>query len=142
MLKPRSRTKKEFHQTNKDLSSPESSLRMAELSPITTSKRNPLSIWFLDLEEVCKSSSRPLLEKPSPLMLSQLTPLKMSKPRSKIRKESHQTNKDLSSPESSLRMAELSQTTTSRKSPLSIWFLDLEEVCKSSSRPLLEKPSP
>jgi len=51
----------------------------------------------------------------------------MLKPRSKIRKVSHQTSKDLSSLESNLRMEELFQTTTSRRNPLSTWFLGSEE---------------
>jgi hypothetical protein len=95
---------------------------MEELFQTTTFKRNPLSTWFSDLEEVCKSSSRLSLEKPSPLMLSQLTLLRMSKPKSKIRKEFHQINKDLSSLESNLRMEELFQIITSKKSQLSISY--------------------
>merc|ERR1712032_465690 len=95
--RPRSKIRKVSHQTSKDLSSPESNLRMEELSPITTSKRSPPSTWFSDLEEVCRSSSRPLLERPSPLMSSQQTPLRMSRPRSKTRKEFHQISKDSSS---------------------------------------------
>merc|ERR1712110_699797 len=124
-----------------DLSSPVSNSRTAEPSPTTTSRRSQPSTWFSDLEEVCKSSSRPLPERPSPLMLSQLTQLRTLRPRSKTRKVSHQTSKDSSSPESNSRMEELFQTTTSKRSPLSTWSSDLEEVCKSSSRPLPERPS-
>merc|ERR1712232_1485824 len=138
----RSKTKKVSHLISKDLSSLESNLRMEELSLTTTSKRSQLSISSLDLEEVCKSSSRPLLERPSLLMLSQQTQLKMLRPRSKIRKVSHQISKDLSSLVSNSRTEELSPITTSKKSPLSTWSLDLEEVCKSSSRPLQVRPSP
>merc|ERR1712110_581853 len=123
-LKPRSKIRKVSHQTSKDLSSLESNLRMEELSPITTSKKSQLSTWSSDLEEVCKSSSRPSLVRPSPLMSSQLTPLRMSRPRSKIRKVSHQISKDLSSLESNLRMEEPSLTTTSRRNPPSTWSLD------------------
>merc|ERR1711971_1249454 len=97
-----------------------------ELSPITTSKKSPLSTWSSDLEEVCKSSSRHSLVRPAPLMSSQLTPLRMSRPRSKIRKVSHQISKDLSSLESNLRMEEPSLTTTSRRNQPSTWSLDLE----------------
>merc|ERR1712157_347692 len=79
-----------------------------------------------DLEEVCKSSSRLLLVRPSPLMSSQLIPLRTSRPRSKTRKVSHQISKDLSSPVSSLRMAEPFLTTTSRRSQPSTWFSDSE----------------
>merc|ERR1712070_598020 len=79
---------------------------------------------------------------PSPLMSSQPTPSRTSRPRSKTRKVSHQTSKDLSSLESNSRMEELFQTTTSKKSQPSIWSSDLEVVCKSSSSPSLVRPSP
>merc|ERR1712157_618166 len=125
-LRPRSKTRKVSHQTSKDLSSPESNSKTEELSPITTSKKSPLSTWSSDLEEVCKSSSRLSLVRPSPLMSSQLTPLRMSRPRSKIRKVSHQISKDSSSLESNLRMEEPSLTTTSRRNLPSTWSLDLE----------------
>merc|ERR1712031_83319 len=138
----RSKTRKVFLQISKDSSSLVSNSRMAEPFPTTTSKRSPLSISSSDLEVECKSSSRPSLVRPSPLMSSQPTPLRTSRLRSKIRRVSHQTSKDLFSLESNLRMAEPSQTTTSKRSPLSIWFLDLEEECKSSSRPSLVRPSP
>merc|ERR1712070_528111 len=140
--RPRSKTKKVFLQISKDSSSLESNLRTVEPSPITTSKRSPLSIWSSDLEVVCKSSSRLSLERPSPLMSSQLTPSRTSKPRSRIRKVSHQISKDLSSLESNLKMEELFQTTTSKKSQPSTWSSDLEVVCKSSSRPSPVRPSP
>merc|ERR1712003_539879 len=120
------KTKKVSHQTSKDSSSLESNLRMAELSPITTSKKSQLSTWSSDLEEVCKSSPRPSLVRPSPLMSSQLIPSRTSRPRSKTRKVSHQTSKDLSSLESNLRMEELFQTTTSKRNQPSTWSLDLE----------------
>merc|ERR1712124_228352 len=127
---------------SKDSSSLESNLRMEEPSPTITSKRSPPSISSSDSEVVCKSSSRLSLERPSLLMSSQLTPLRTSKLRFKIRKVSHLISKDLSSLESNLRMAEPSLTTTFRRSPLSISSSDLEVVCKSSSRPSLERPSP
>merc|ERR1712227_1157074 len=138
----RSKTRRESHQTSKDSSSLESNSRMAEPSPTTTSKRSQPPTWFSDLEEVCKSSSRPLLVRPSPSMLSQLIPSRTSRPRSKIRKVSHQISRDSSSLESSSRTAEPSPTTTSRRSPLSISSSDLEVVCKSSSRLSLVRPSP
>merc|ERR1712228_948345 len=133
-LRPRSKTKKVSHQTSRDLSSLESNSKTEELSPITTSKKSQLSTWSSDLEEVCKSSSRPSLVRPSPLMSSQLTPLRMSRPRSKIRKVSHQISKDLSSPESNLRMAEPFLTTTSKRNPLSTWSSDLEVDNESISK--------
>merc|ERR1711959_762108 len=141
-LRPRSKTRKVFLQISKDSSSLVSNSRMAEPFPTTTSKRSPLSISSSDLEVECKSSSRPSLVRPSPLMSSQPTPLRTSRLRSKIRKVSHQTSKDSSSLESNSRMAELSLTTTSKRSPLSIWFSDSEVECKSSSRPSLVRPSP
>ena len=116
MSRPRSKTRKVFHQISRDSSLLVSNSKTAEPSPITTSKKSPLSILFSDLEEVCKSSSRPSLVKPSPLMLSQLIPLKMSKPRSKIKKEFHQTSRDLSSLENNLKMEELFLITISKKS--------------------------
>merc|ERR1712178_511955 len=120
-------TRKVFHQISRDSSSLESNSRIVELSLITTSRRSPLSILCSDLEEVCRSSSRPSLVRPSPSMLSQQTPLRTSRPRSKIKKESHQTSKDSSSQESSSRMVELSLTTTSKRSLLSTWCSDSEE---------------
>merc|ERR1712007_400514 len=92
----------------------------------TTSKRNLPSTWCSDLEVVCKSLSRPSLVRPSLLMLSQLTPSKTSRPRSKTRKVSHQTSKDSSSLESNLKTAELFPITTSKRNPLFIWSLDSE----------------
>merc|ERR1712194_761311 len=128
MLKQRSKTRKVSLQISKDLSSLESNLKMEELSPTITSKRNPHFISFLDSEVVCKSSSRLSLVRPSPLTLSQQIPSRMLKPRSKIRKESLQISKDSSSLESNSRMVEHFLTTTSRRSPLSIWSSDLEEA--------------
>merc|ERR1711967_7119 len=118
-------------QISKDLSSLESNLKMEEPFPIITSKRNLPSISSSDLEVVCKSSSRPSLVRPSLSMLSQLTPLKTSRLRSKTRKVSHQISKDLSSLESNLRMEELFLTTTSKRNLPSISSSDLEVVCKS-----------
>merc|ERR1712028_134566 len=120
----------------------ESNLKMEELFPITTSKKNLPSIWSSDLEVVCKSSSRPSPERPSPLMSSQQIPSRTSKLKSKIRKVSLQISKDLSSLESNLKMEGLFQTTTSKKNLPSIWSSDLEVVCKSSSRPSPVRPSP
>merc|ERR1712110_1241475 len=125
-LRPRSKIRNVSHQTSKDSSSLESNLRTEELSPITTSKKSQLSTWSSDLEEVCKSSSRLLLVRPSPLMSSQLIPSRTSRPRSKTRKVSHQTSKDLSSPESNLRTEEPFLTTTSRRNQPSTWSSDLE----------------
>merc|ERR1712159_33069 len=124
--RPRSKTRKASHQTNRDSSSLVSNSRTAELSLTTTSKRSPPSTWCSDSEEVCRSSSRLSLVRPSPSMSSQLIPLKTSRPRSKTRKVSHQISKDLSSPVSSLRMAEPFLTTTSRRSQPSTWFSDSE----------------
>merc|ERR1711970_1185075 len=119
MLRPRSRTRKAFHQISKDLSSPESNLKTEELFQTTTFKRNLLFTWCSDLEVVCRFSLRLLPERPSHSTLSQLIQSKTSRPRSKTRKVSHQISKDLSSLESNLKMEELFQTTTSRRNPLS-----------------------
>merc|ERR1711998_475427 len=134
---------------SKDLSSPESNLRMEELSLTTTSKKNLPSTWSSDLEVVCKSSSKPSLVKPSPSMLSQLTPLRTSRLRSKTKKVSHQISKDLSSLENNLRMEELFLTTTSKRNPLSTWSSDLEvdndhlslEIYKNRPNKLNSKPN-
>merc|ERR1711935_1269136 len=139
---PRSRIRKEFPQISKDSSSPESNLKMEELSLTTTSKRSQPSILSLDLEVVCKFSSRLSPVRPSPLMSSQQTPLRTSKQRSKTRKESLQISKDLSSLVSNLKMEELSLAITSKRNPLFILSLDSEVVCKSSSRLSLVRPLP
>merc|ERR1711976_805906 len=125
-------TRKEFHQISKDLSSPESSLKTAELSQITTSKRSLLFTWSSDSEVACKSSSKLSQERLSPWMSNQLTPSKTSKPKSRTRKVSLQISRDSSLPESSLRMAELFLTTTSKKSQPSISFSDSEVVNECS----------
>merc|ERR1712086_922573 len=126
--RPRSKTRKVFLQISKDLSSLESNLRMAEPSPTTTFKKNLPSTWSSDLEVVCKFSSRLSPVRPSPSMSSQQTPSKMSRLRSKIRKESHQISKDLSSLESNSKTAEPFPITTSKRSPPFISSLDSEEV--------------
>merc|ERR1739841_319872 len=109
--RPRSKTRKVSLQISKDSSSLESNSRMEELFQTTTSKKSQPSTWSSDLEVVCKSSSRPSLVKPSPSMLSQLTPLRTSRLRSKTKKVSHLISKDLSLPESNLKMEEPSPTT-------------------------------
>merc|ERR1711907_58628 len=135
MSRLRSKTKKVSHQISKDSSSLVNSSRTVEPSPTTTSRRSQPSISCSDSEEVCKSSSRPSLVRPSPLMSSQQTPSRTSRPRSKIRRESHQISKDLSSLVSNSRMVELFLTTTSKRSPLSPWFSD-SEVETEKAHPL------
>merc|ERR1712183_768947 len=137
----RSRTRKESHPISRDSSSQESSLKTVEPFLITTSRRSPLFISSSDSEVVCRSSLRPSPVRPSPSKLSHLTPLRTSRQRSRTRKVSHPISKDLSSLESSSRMDVLLVTTTSRRSPPSILSLDSEVVCRSSSRPSLERPS-
>merc|ERR1712199_75962 len=139
--RPRSRTRKVFPQISKDSSSLESNSKTEEPSRTTTSRRNPLSILSSDSEVVCKSLSRPSPERPSPLMSNNLTPSKTSRLRSRTKKVFPQTSKDSSSPESNSKTAAPFRTTTSRRSLLSTWSSDLEEVCKSSLRPLPERPS-
>merc|ERR1712070_230873 len=140
--RPRSRTRKVFPQISKDLSSQVSNSKTEEPSRTTTSRRNLPSISSSDLEVECRSSSRPSPVRPSPSRLSRLTPSKPSRLRSRTRKEFPQTSRDSSSPESSSKTEEPSRTTTSRRSPPSTWSSDLEEVCRSSSRPSPERPSP
>jgi len=142
MSRLRSKTKKESHPINKDLSSLESNWKMEELFQTTIFKKNQPFTWFSDWEEECKSLLKPLLEKPSLLMLSHQTPLKMLRQRSKIRKVSLPINKDSSSLESNWKTEELFQTITFKKNQLFTWFSDWEEECKSLLKPLLERPSP
>merc|ERR1712070_568290 len=130
--RPRSRTRKVFPQISKDLSSQVSNSKTEEPSRTTTSRRNLPSISSSDLEVVCKSLARLSLVRPLPSMLNNPTPLRTSRPRSRTKKESPQTSKDLSSPVSNSRMDVLSKTTTSKRSPLFISSSDLEVVCKFS----------
>merc|ERR1719153_624791 len=111
-------------------------------SPTTTSRRSPLSTLSSVLGEVCRSSSRPSLARPSPLRSSPPTPSRTSKPRSRTRRASPQTSRGRSSLASSLRTEGPSRTTTSRRSPPSTSSSVLGEVCRSSSRPSLARPSP
>jgi hypothetical protein len=141
MSRLRSKTRKVSHLINKDSSLLESNWKMEELSLTITFKKNPLFTWSSDSEVECKFSLRPLLERPSPLMLSHQTPLKTSRPRSKIRKVSHPINKDSFSLESNWKTEEPFQTTTSKRNQPFTWYSDWEEVCKSSSRPSLVRPS-
>merc|ERR1711915_738220 len=87
MSKPRSKTRKEFLQISRGRSLPASSWKMEGPSLTTTSRRSPLSILCSDLGVACRSLSRPSLARPSLLRLNPLTPLRMSNPRSKTRKE-------------------------------------------------------
>jgi hypothetical protein len=96
-------------------------LKMEEHSPTTTFKKNQLSIWFSDLEEVCKSSSRPLPVRPLPSTSNHQTPSKTSRPRSKIKKVSHPINKDLSSLENNLKTEEPYPTTTFKRNQPFTW---------------------
>ena len=120
MSRQRSKIRKESPPINKDLSSLVNSLKTAEPFQITTSRRNPHYTWSSDWEVECRSSSRLLQERPSHLMLNPQTQLTMSKPRSKTKRESHLTSKDSSLQESNWRMEEHYQTTTSKRSLLSI----------------------
>merc|ERR1712130_739199 len=133
-VKAKIQDKEVSHPISRDSSSLESSSRTAEPSPTTTSRRNPPSISSSDSVAVCRSSSRPLPERPSPSKSSHPTPLRTSRPRSRTRRASHPTSKGLSSPESNSRTAEPLATTTSKRSPLSISSSDSVEVCRSSSR--------
>jgi len=142
MWRQKFRTKKEFPQTSRGWSLQASSLKMAELFLITTSKKSLLFIWCSDWEEVCRSLSRPSQERPSLLRLSPVTPLKMLRPRFKTRKAFPLISNVSSLLVSSLRMVEPSQITIYRKNQLSIWFFVWEEECRSLSRPSQGRPSP
>merc|ERR1719187_2002947 len=130
MSRLRSRTRRESPQTSSVSSSLASNWRMAELCPTTTSRKSPLSIWSSDSVEECRSLSRLSQGRPSPWRLSPAIPLRTSRQRSRTRRESPQTSTVLSSLESNLRTAELSPTTTSRRSPPFISSSDSVEETK------------
>merc|ERR1712213_188069 len=65
-----------------------SSLRTEGPSPTTTSRRSPPSTLSSVSGEVCRSSSRPSLARPSPLRSSPPTPSRTSRPRSRTRRAS------------------------------------------------------
>merc|ERR550519_2651248 len=92
MSRQRSRTKKASHQTSNVRFLLESSLRMEELSPITTSKRNLPSTWSCVSAEECRFLSKPSRERPSLWRLRPQTPLKMLRQRSRTKREFLQTN--------------------------------------------------
>jgi len=132
--KQRSKTKKVSHLINKDSFLLVNNLKTEELSQTTIFKKNPHFTLYSDSEVVCKSLSRPLLVRQSLLMLKPQTPLRMSKPKFKTKKESHQINKDSSLPVNNLKTEELSLITTSKKNPLFTLSLDSEVECKSLSK--------
>merc|ERR1711953_607053 len=115
MSRPRFKTRKVFHQISNVLSLPVSSSKMEEPFLIITSKRNQPFTWSSVSVVVCKSLSRHSLEKLSLLKSRHLTPSKMSKPRSKIKKVSHQISNVSFSPVNSLKMDVHFLTTTSKR---------------------------
>merc|ERR1712215_331197 len=136
MSKLRFRTKKEFPQTNRDLSLLVSSWRMEELFLITTFRRRAPFISFSVSEVACRSLSRPSPAKPSLWRWNHLIPLKMLRQRSRTRKEFPQTSRGLYLLVSSWRMEELSLTTTSRRRAPFISFFVSEEETKSVAHSL------
>merc|ERR1712038_573754 len=134
-LRPRFRTRREFHQINSVSSLLESSLRMAAPSPTTTSRKSPPFTWYFVFVEVCRSLSRPSPARLSLLMSSHPTPSITLRLRFRTRRESLQINSVSSSLESSSRTAEPSLTTISRRSPPFTWYSVSAEVCRSLSRP-------
>jgi len=142
MWRLRSRTKREFRQSNSDWFSQESSWKMAELWAITTFKRNRRCIWCWDYAVVpCKYLSRHWRERPSHWTLSQMTRSKMSRRRSRTKREFLQSNSDWSLLANNWKMAELWATTTSKRSPPYIWCCDYAVVpCKSSLKRWRERP--
>merc|ERR1712183_1212867 len=127
-------TRKEFLQISNVLSLLENSLKMEGHFLTTTSKRRALFILCSVFVEVCKSSSKLWLVKPSPLRLSHQIPLKMSRPRSKTRKVFPQISNVLSLLENSLKMEGHFPTITSKRRALFILCSVFVEVCKSSSK--------
>merc|ERR1712137_1304373 len=105
-VKAKIQTRKVSLPISRDSSSLESSSRMEEPFLTTTSRRSPPSTWSSDLEEVCRSSSRPSPVRPSPSRSSHPTPSRTSRPRSRTRKVSLPISRDSSSLESSSRMEE------------------------------------
>merc|ERR1712167_295082 len=93
-LNQKFKTKKVSLLTNKDSSLLVNNLKTEEPSLTITSKKNPHFTLSSDLEVECKFLSRLSLERPllSTLMLQ--IPSKMLNQKFKIKKESHQTNKD------------------------------------------------
>ena len=116
--KQRSKTKKVSHLINKDSFLLVNNLKMEELSQTIIFKKNPHFTLYSDSEVVCKSLSRPLLVRQLLLMLRPQTPLRMSKPKSKTKKEFHQINKDSSLPVNNLKTEELSPITIFKKNQL------------------------
>merc|ERR1712131_196063 len=135
MSRPRSKTRKVFHQISNVLSLPVSSSKMVEPFLITTFKRNQPFTWSFDFVVVCKSSSRHSLERPSLWKSKLLTPSKTSKLKFRTKKVSHQISNVSFSPENNLKMAVHSPITTSRRNRHFISSFDFGAVCKSSSRP-------
>merc|ERR1712131_200545 len=135
MSRPRSKTRKVFHQISNVLSLPVSSLKMEELFLITTSKRNQPFTWSFVFVVVCKSLSRHSLERPSLWKSKLLTPSKTSKLKFRTKKVFHQTSNVLSSLENNWKTEELFLTTTSRRNRHFILSSNFGAVCKSSSRP-------
>merc|ERR1712004_619220 len=68
-------------------------LRTEGPSPTITSRRSPPSTLSSVSGEVCRSSSRPSLARPSPLRSNPLTPSRTSRPRSRTRRASPQTSR-------------------------------------------------
>ena len=74
-------------------------------------------------------------------MLKIQTQLKTSKPKLKIKKESHQTNKDYFSLKNNLKMEELFQTITFKKNLISTYFIIIHyRMDKFKSRAKKENP--
>ena len=79
-------TRRGSHLTSSAWSLLASSWRMAAPFRITTSRRSPPSTWCCACEVACRSSWRPWRARPSPSKSRPVTPLTMSRPRSKIRR--------------------------------------------------------
>jgi len=136
MWRRRSRIKRESPRSNSVWFLLVNNWRTDELSRIITSKRNPLCIWCCDCVVVrCKFSWRRWLERPLRWMWNPMTRFKMSRRRFRIKRESHLSNSDWFSQESSWRMDVLYRITTSKRNRLCIWCCDCVVVrCRFSWR--------
>ena len=110
-----------YNLTSRGSSLQANSWKMAALFLITTSRKSLACTWSSIWGVVCRSSWRPWPARPSPWRWSPVTPSRMWRPRSRIRKASPLTSRGLSLQANSWKMAALFLITTSRKSQHCTW---------------------